>query len=65
MVEGMPNLSLDLDYCEYCSYENQNRVRFSSSATRARGILQLVHIDVFGVVTIPSLGKYVYCLIYR
>jgi hypothetical protein len=27
---------------------------------RAEGILQLVHSDVFGPVSVPSLGKYVY-----
>jgi transposase InsO family protein len=27
---------------------------------RAEGILQLVHIDVFGPVSVPSLGKFVY-----
>jgi hypothetical protein len=40
-------------------YEKQNRVRFPSGATRAEGILHLVHSDVFGHVSVPSLGKYV------
>jgi hypothetical protein len=60
MVEGMSNFSLDLDFCEHFLYGKHNQVRFSSGATRAGGILQLVHNDVFGPVTIPSLGKYVY-----
>jgi transposase InsO family protein len=34
--------------------------KFPSSATRAEGILQLVHSDVFGPVLVPSLGKSVY-----
>ena len=37
-----------------------NRVRFPSGATRAEGILQLVHSDVFGPVSVPSLGKSMY-----
>jgi transposase InsO family protein len=41
-------------------YGKNNWVRFSSGATRVGGILQLVHNDVFGPVTIPSLGKFVY-----
>jgi hypothetical protein len=40
--------------------EKQNWVRFPSGATRAEGILQLVHNDVFGPVSVPSLGKSVY-----
>jgi hypothetical protein len=60
MVEGMSNFSLDFYLCEHCVYGKQNRVTFPSSATRAEGILQLVHNDVFVPVSVPSLGKYVY-----
>ena len=60
MVEGMSNCSLDFDFCEHYLYGKQNRVRYPSGATRAEGILQLVHSDVFGPVSVPSLGKYVY-----
>jgi hypothetical protein len=60
MVEGMSKFSLDFDFCEHCIYGNKNWVRFPSGATRAEGILQLVHKNVFGPVSIPSLGKYVY-----
>jgi hypothetical protein len=60
MVEGMSKFSLDFDLCEHCVYAKQNQVRFPSSAMRAEGILQLFHSDVFGLVSVPSLGKYVY-----
>jgi hypothetical protein len=60
MVEGMSSESLYFDLCEHCVYGKQNQVRFPSSATRVEGILQLVHIDVFGPMLVPSLGKYVY-----
>ena len=60
MVEGMSNCSLDFDFCEHCAYGKHNWVRFSSGAMRAEGILQLVHSDAFGPVSVPSLGKYVY-----
>jgi hypothetical protein len=60
MVEGMSNCSLDFDFCEHCLYGKQNRVRFPSGATRAEGILLLVHSDVFGPVSVPSLGKSMY-----
>jgi hypothetical protein len=51
MVECMSNCSLDFYFCEYCVYGKQNGVRLPSGATRAGGILQLVHSDVFGLVS--------------
>ena len=33
---------------------------FPSGAKRARGIVELVHSDVFGPVSVPSLDRYVY-----
>jgi hypothetical protein len=60
MVEGMSNYSLDFDFCEHCVYGKKNQVRFPSSALRAEEILQLLHNDVFGLVSVPSLGKYMY-----
>jgi hypothetical protein len=60
MVEGMSNCSLDFDFYEHCLYGKQNLVRFPFGATRAKRILQLVHSDVFGPVSVPSLGKSMY-----
>ena len=60
MVENMSNCTMDFHFCENCIYGKQNRVRFSSVDTRAKGILELIHSDVFGPVPIPSLGKSVY-----
>jgi hypothetical protein len=60
MVEGLFNFSLDFDFCEHCVYGKNNLVRFPFGETRAEGILQLVHNDVFGHVSISSLGKSVY-----
>jgi hypothetical protein len=60
MVEGMSNYSLDFDLCEHCVYGKHNWVRFPSGATREEGVLQLVNNDVFGPMSTPSLGKYVY-----
>jgi hypothetical protein len=60
MVEGMFNCTLDFDFCEHCIYDKQNRVRFPSGATREKGVLVLIHSNVFGPVHVPSLGKFVY-----
>ena len=60
MVEGMSNCSLDFYFCEHCVYGKKNRVSFPSGAKRVNKILELVHSDVFGPVSVPSLGKSVY-----
>ena len=60
MVEGMSNCSLDFDFCEHCVYGKENRVSFPSGAKRANKILELVHSDVFGPMSVPSLGNSVY-----
>ena len=64
MVEGMSNYSLDFDFYEHCLYGKHNWVRLPSGTTRAGGILQLVHNDVFGPVSVPSLGKSDYYVSY-
>jgi hypothetical protein len=56
----MSNFSLDFDFCEHFIYGKKNRVRFPSGATRVEGILHFLHSDVFGLVSVPSMGKSVY-----
>ena len=66
MAEGMIDCTLDFDLCEHCLYGKQNRVRFASGATKAKGILELIHSDVFGPIHVPMIRKiYVLCFIYR
>jgi hypothetical protein len=60
MVEGVSNCSLDFYLCEHCTYGKQNWAKFPYGATRVEGILQLVHSDFFGIVSVPSLGKSMY-----
>jgi hypothetical protein len=60
MVEVMFNCTLDFDFCKHCIYGKQNLVRFPSGATRAKGVLELIHSYVFRSVPVPSLGKSVY-----
>ena len=60
MVEYVPACNLEFDFCEHCIYGKQSRVRFPSGVTREKGILELVHSDVFGHVSMPSLGGSLY-----
>ena len=52
MAEGMYDYTLDFDFCEHFLYDKQNWVRFSSGVVRAKGILELIHSDVFGPVLV-------------
>jgi hypothetical protein len=60
MVKGFPECALEVNFCEHCIYVKQSWVRFPSGETRENGILELVHSDVFGSVTVPSLGGSLY-----
>jgi transposase InsO family protein len=60
MVQGMFNCSLDFDFYEHWIYGKHNRVRLPSGATREKGVLELIHSDVFGPIPVLSLGKSVY-----
>ena len=60
MVEGFPKCGLEVEFCECCIYGKQSWVRFPFGETRENGILDLVHSDVFGPVTIISLGRSLY-----
>ena len=60
MVEGFPECGLEINFCEHCIYGKESRVRFPSRATRENEILELVHSDVFGPVSVPSLSGSLY-----
>jgi hypothetical protein len=60
MVEGILDCLSEFDFCEHCIYGKQNHVSFPSKVAREKGTLELVHSDVFGLVSIPSLGGFTY-----
>ena len=43
-------------FFEHFIYGKQSQVRFPYGAPRENGILEMVHSDVFGPITVPSLG---------
>lgn len=53
MVEGFRNCTLEIDFYEHCIYGKQNHVRFTSGATREKGIMELINSDLFGPILIP------------
>jgi hypothetical protein len=60
MVNGFPNFALEVDFHEHCIYGKHNHMIFPYGATREKGILKLIHSDVFGPISVPSLGGYLY-----
>jgi hypothetical protein len=60
MVKYFPECNLEVDFCEHFIYGKQSQVRFPSGVTRERGILESIHSDVFGHVSVPSLGGSMY-----
>ena len=56
MVKVLPDCSSGFDLREHCIYGKQNHVSFPRKYIREKKILELVHNDVFGPVSVPSLG---------
>jgi hypothetical protein len=60
MVEGFLDCNLEVDFCEHRIYGKKKWVRFPFGAIKVKGILELIHSDVLGPVTVPSLGGSIY-----
>ena len=56
MVEALHDCSSKFDFCEHCIYGKQNHVSFPRKDTRGKEIVELVHSDVFRLVSVSSLG---------
>jgi 5'-3' exoribonuclease 2 len=60
MVESFPNCNSEVNFCEHYIYGKQKRVRFPSRVIREKEIMELIHSDVFGPVSLPSHGGSLY-----
>lgn len=52
IVKGLSANYLKFYFYKHCIYGKQNHIKFPSGATRAKGILELVHSDIFGLVLV-------------
>ena len=43
-----------LDFCEYCVYGKQHRVSFKTCSHTSKGVLDYIHSDVWGPVSVSS-----------
>ena len=60
IVDGLNDYNLEFDFCEHCIYGKQNHIQFYSSSHKSSCILDLIHLDVFGPIDVPSIGRSVY-----
>ena len=65
MVTSMPPIKLIHDgVCKGCSLGKNVRKPYSSSNRRSKGILDLIHSDLCGPMTAPSMGGCLYYMIF-
>ena len=60
-VFGLPEVQAKHEgICKGCSQGKNAKKTFPSSESKAKGILEIVHLDVCGPMSSSSLSKYVY-----
>ena len=65
MVSGMPSITCtDFEVCKGCMIGKNTKKSFSNSTSRAKEILELVHSDICGPMSCPSLNGFLYYVIF-
>ena len=65
IVIGMLGFQNDHDgVCRGCVVGKNVKSSFPSSSKRSKGILDLVHLDICGPMTVSSLSRYLYCVLF-
>jgi transposase InsO family protein len=65
MVTGLPPLRVEHDgICRGCTLGKNAKGMFSSNDRKSKGILDLVHSDLCGTMTVASLSGYLYYVIF-
>jgi hypothetical protein len=65
MVKGLPDIQVERDgVCKGCALGKNVKGSFTSSDSRSKGILDIIHSNVCGHMTMPSLGNFVYYVIF-
>jgi transposase InsO family protein len=61
IVTGLPDIQVERDgVCKGCALSKNTKGRFTSSDSRSKGVLDIIHSNVCGQMTMPSLGNCVY-----
>jgi hypothetical protein len=65
MVIGLPKIHVEHDgICKGCALGKNAKRSFPSSDNRSKGILDLVHTDLCGPMTVSSFSGYLYYVIF-
>ena len=65
MVTGLLDIQVEHDgVCKGCALGKNVKGSFTSSDSRSKGILDIIHSDVCGQMTVPSLGNFVYYVLF-
>jgi hypothetical protein len=65
MVKGIPHIDHSDKFCEGCVLGKYLRNSFPKEASYcAKNVLELIHIDICGLITPNSLGKHWYFIIF-
>ena len=65
MVTGLPDIQVEHDgVCKGCTLDKNVKGSFTSSENRPKGILDIIHSDVCEQMTVPSLGNFVYYVLF-
>ena len=61
MVKGLPDLQIQNEgVCKGCALGKKSRKKFPNNNNRAEGILDIIHSDVYGKMSTPSIRNYLY-----
>jgi hypothetical protein len=61
MVTGLPKIQVDHEgVCKGCAQGKNMKKPFPSSDSKAKGVLDIIHLDVCGPMSVASLSRYVY-----
>jgi hypothetical protein len=65
MVTGLPDIQVERDgVCKGCALGKNVKGSFTSSDSMSKGILNIIHFDVCGQMMVPSLGNFVYYVLF-
>jgi hypothetical protein len=65
MVTGLPNIQVERDgVCKGCALGKNVKGSFTNSDNRSKDILDIIHSDVCGKMTVPSLGNSAYYVLF-
>lgn len=65
IVKGLPNLKPKHEgICKGCVLGKNLKTPFHHSEHKSKSILELIHTDLCGPMSVTSLGEYSYCIIY-